>query len=114
MLETQMLKVLADELFEAERAAKPIEPLSSRVSNLSVDDAYRIQLLGHERRLGPNRRVAVKKIGLTNVAMQKVFGVSEPDYGRAVFKNQNDSSQGRAGSRDDAEGAVARAARHHR
>jgi 2-keto-4-pentenoate hydratase len=84
MLETQMLKVLADELFEAESTATPIEPLSSRFSDLSVEDAYRIQLLGHERRLGPNRRVAVKKIGLTNVAMQKVFGVSEPDYGSVL------------------------------
>jgi len=81
MLETQILKVLADELFEAEKSAAPIVPLSRRFSNLSVEDAYKIQLLGHERRLASNRRVVAKKIGLTNVAMQKVFGVSEPDYG---------------------------------
>jgi len=81
MLETQILKVLADELFEAEKTAAPIVPLSSRFPDLSVEDAYKIQLLGHERRLASNRRVVAKKIGLTNVAMQKVFGVSEPDYG---------------------------------
>ena len=81
MPESQILKVLADELLEAEKTAAPIVPLSSRFPDLSVEDAYKIQLLGHERRLAFNRRIVAKKIGLTNVAMQKVFGVSEPDYG---------------------------------
>ena len=34
----------ANELLEAEETRKPVEPLTRRDPNLTVDDAYRIQL----------------------------------------------------------------------
>ena len=42
---------LADELWEADRSAKPIAPLTERHDGLDVEDAYAIQTINIERRV---------------------------------------------------------------
>jgi len=72
------------ELFEAESARRPIEPLTARYPALTVANAYAIQRTNVERRIARGERIVGHKIGLTAQAMQEKFGVSEPDYGHLL------------------------------
>jgi 2-keto-4-pentenoate hydratase len=75
------IRAFAEELFEAERNRQPIEPLTDRLKDFSVDDAYMVQLENVKRALGMGHAVSGKKIGLTSPGIQKQLGVGEPDYG---------------------------------
>jgi 2-keto-4-pentenoate hydratase len=74
------LREIADRLCRAERDRIAIDPPASSAS-LSNADAYRIQMINVERRLAAGRRIVGGKVGLTSLAMQKMMGVSEPDFG---------------------------------
>lgn len=78
------LEQIADELYRAERARQPVEPLTARYAGLTQDDAYRIQLLNAERRVAEGERIVGHKIGLTARAMQVKFNVDTPDYGHLL------------------------------
>jgi 2-keto-4-pentenoate hydratase len=71
-------------LFHAEQKASPIAPLREWFPALEVTDAYEIQRIGVERRLGPGVLVKGHKVGLTSSAMRQQFGVAEPDYGHLL------------------------------
>ncbi len=78
------IEALADELAQAQEQRVAVEPLLARYPDLTVTQAYHIQMVGIEKRLKNGRRVVGKKIGLTSKAMQDVFGVFEPDYGHLL------------------------------
>lgn len=78
---------LADELAEAARTGTRISPASRRHPAMTVADAYEVQRLWRARREAAGGRVAGFKIGLTSVAMQRAFGLDEPDYG-VIFEDQ--------------------------
>jgi 2-oxo-3-hexenedioate decarboxylase/2-keto-4-pentenoate hydratase len=67
-------------LIEAARSGRPAPPLSERFA-LDLDDAYAIQVLVNEPRIGAGHAVLGHKVGLTSKAMQEMLGVDEPDYG---------------------------------
>ena len=71
----------AEELLEAELSCIGVAPLSERNSNLTVEDAYQIQLELVKLKLAAGKKVIGKKVGLTSVVMQKMLNVDEPDYG---------------------------------
>jgi 2-keto-4-pentenoate hydratase len=79
-MEENRLKDIADRLMSAAQTRKAIDPPAAEVQ-LSVADAYRIQMINVERRLAAGHRVVGRKVGLTSLAMQKMMGVSEPDFG---------------------------------
>jgi 2-oxopent-4-enoate hydratase len=72
---------LAEELWEADRTAKPIAPLTDRHPDLGIEDAYAIQTVNIDRRVGAGQRVIGRKVGLTSRPMQETLGVDEPDFG---------------------------------
>ena len=72
---------LADELWEADRSARPVAPLTERHPDLVVEDAYAIQTINIERRVADGQRVIGRKVGLTSRPMQELLGVDEPDFG---------------------------------
>ncbi len=75
-------KAMAEQLYEAEKGVTPVEPLTVTWPGLTIEQAYAIQLDGVAiRRERDLRKVVGKKIGLTSIAMQKLIGVNEPDYG---------------------------------
>ena len=78
---TPDLTALARELIDAGDTRKPVDPLTDRYPDLSIEDAYGIQLAIVEQRLSEGRKVVGKKIGLSGKAMQELLGVNEPDYG---------------------------------
>lgn len=75
---------LAERLFNAERMRIPIPGLTEEYPSLDLEDAYRIQQLNVERRVGAGRKILGHKIGLTAKAMQEKFGVNEPDFGQLL------------------------------
>src|SRR5208337_3146331 len=75
-------KAIAEQLYRAEMSATPVDPLTVIYPGLTVEQAYGIQLEGAAiQRERDFRTVVGKKIGLTSIAMQKLIGVDEPDYG---------------------------------
>jgi 2-keto-4-pentenoate hydratase len=71
---------IAAQLDRAERDRVAIDPPAAS-SEMTLADAYRIQMINVDRRVASGRRIVGRKIGLTSVAMQKMLGVSEPDFG---------------------------------
>jgi 2-keto-4-pentenoate hydratase len=68
-------------LISASQRRQPIEPLTSSYPQLTVDDAYQIQLVQLRRKLAGGAKLAGHKIGLTSAAMQRQLGVNVPDFG---------------------------------
>jgi 2-oxopent-4-enoate/cis-2-oxohex-4-enoate hydratase len=73
-----------DELFESLRTRLPVEPLTERDPELTLEQAYRIQEYVIGRRLALGDRIIGKKIGLTSRVVQRALGVSEPDFGQLL------------------------------
>ena len=74
----------AQRLLAAYDSKEPLEPLTETYDGMALDDAYAIQLLQIEARLGQGRTVRGHKVGLTSGAMQRLLGVTEPDYGHLL------------------------------
>src|SRR3984957_9329677 len=73
-----------DELYESLRSREPVEPLTAREPDISVEEAYRIQEHGIKRRVAFGDKIVGKKIGLTSRIVQRSLGVSEPDFGQLL------------------------------
>ena len=93
LVKQRMHKELADELYIAEKQHNTIEQLSSRFPEMTIADAYTIQLHNMERFLKEGRNIVGKKIGLTSYAMQKSLGVDQPDFG--ILYDDMDVTQAR-------------------
>ena len=81
MTSDDLIRQLADELWQADQTAKPIESLTSRYPALVIQDAYGIQSHNIERRLKAGSSMIGRKVGLTSRPMQQLLGVDEPDFG---------------------------------
>lgn len=85
-MENQKIVEIADLLRNAEKQKKTLEPLTQTYPEISIPDAYKIQLKNVENRVKNGERLIGKKVGLTSKAMQKMLAVEEPDYGH-LFAN---------------------------
>jgi 2-keto-4-pentenoate hydratase len=74
----------ATALMEAENEKNPIAPFTSSTEEISVDDAYNIQLYQIRQKVENGAVIVGKKIGLTSKAMQEMLNVNEPDYGHIL------------------------------
>jgi len=83
-MDESRMKTLADMLLSAELSRKPIAPLTESDRGITVDEAYRVQLLMMDMKKSSGQVVVGKKIGITSRAMQVMLGVSEPDYGHIL------------------------------
>ncbi len=70
-----------DELYQALRTGKTIEPFTDRDSEISIDDAYHISLHMLEKRVAGGDKIVGKKIGVTSKAVQDMLNVHQPDFG---------------------------------
>lgn len=80
-MENLHIQRYADQLYEAERDRRPIQPLTEQDAALTLDDAYAIQMENVNRVTAMGHVVSGKKIGLTSPGIQQQLGVNEPDYG---------------------------------
>ena len=78
------IKQYAAQLAEAEATRVGTAPLTSIDSDLTVKEAYSIQLENINKKLEQGQKIVGKKIGLTSKAMQNLLGVGEPDYGHLL------------------------------
>lgn len=74
-------QIIAETLLEAERSKQPIPPLTETYENISVADAYAVQLAQIQQKINDGASVKGLKIGLTSKAMQEMLNVYTPDYG---------------------------------
>lgn len=74
----------AEALLNAEKEKTPIAPFTTSIAEITVEDAYRIQLYQIEKKVKQGAIVKGKKIGLTSKPMQEMFNVSTPDYGHIL------------------------------
>jgi len=84
MLTDEECRRCAEELLDAARTGRPINPLAETFPGLTIADAYRIQRLWLEARCAAGARAVGYKVGLTSQATQALFGAVEPMYGRIL------------------------------
>ncbi|HVJ49615.1 2-keto-4-pentenoate hydratase [Desulfitobacterium sp.] len=80
-MEQNLRQILGMELFQASKTREVGAPLSERFPDITVEDAYYIQVHTLKQFAAQGNKVTGKKIGLTSKAMQSMFGVFEPDFG---------------------------------
>jgi 2-oxopent-4-enoate/cis-2-oxohex-4-enoate hydratase len=73
-----------DELYQALLSRQPIMPLTDSEPDISIEDAYRIQLRMIDRRIENGEKVIGKKIGVTSQAVQQMLNVFQPDFGQLL------------------------------
>lgn len=71
-------------LLKAETEQKSVPPLTEQYPDLTVEEAYRVQLNIIDHKVRSGQRIVGKKIGLTSLAMQQLLGVDQPDYGHLL------------------------------
>lgn len=74
----------AKHLASAWRIGEGVQPLTTLEPDLTIDEAYQIQLFTVNKAVESGQRLTGKKIGLTSKAMQEMLGVGEPDYGHLL------------------------------
>lgn len=88
------IQLAGEQLLEAERSKKPIAPFTSKTENITVADAYGIQLYQIRKKVEAGAMVKGLKIGLTSRAMQEMLKVYTPDYGFILDTMVYEESQG--------------------
>jgi 2-keto-4-pentenoate hydratase len=79
-----VIQAEAQQLLAAYSSREPVAPLTERHPEITLDDAYSIQLEQIERRLAGGAVIKGHKVGLTSRAMQTMLGVDQPDYGHLL------------------------------
>ncbi|MFM7760341.1 MAG: 2-oxopent-4-enoate hydratase [Burkholderiaceae bacterium] len=83
-MSTNKIQQFGDELYESLVSRIAIDPLTNREPEISIDDAYQIQLRMIERRLQTGETVVGKKIGVTSKVVMDMLGVNQPDFGHLL------------------------------
>lgn len=80
-MDTNLITRLGDELYDALRSRQPVDPLTARHADITIEDAYQVQQRMVARRLEAGERSVGKKIGVTSKAVMDMLGVHQPDFG---------------------------------
>jgi 2-keto-4-pentenoate hydratase len=80
-MDADSVEKAAGTLLDAYASRTPVPPLTATYPAISVDDAYAIQLAQVSAWTSAGAVVKGHKVGLTSAAMQKQFGVDQPDFG---------------------------------
>ena len=70
-----------DELYQALLSRQTVAPLTDREPDITIADAYQIQLRMIQRRLDAGEVVIGKKIGVTSKVVMDMLKVNQPDFG---------------------------------
>jgi 2-oxopent-4-enoate/cis-2-oxohex-4-enoate hydratase len=80
-MDQQQIDRYGDELYQAFLERRPIAPLRLRAPEITIEQAYRIQLRFVARRLEAGETIVGKKIGATSKPVQEFLSVFQPDFG---------------------------------
>lgn len=76
------IETLGNELYEALRAGRTIQPLTEREPSMTLEDAYYISLhMVTQRQQRDGEVIVGKKIGVTSKPVQEMLQVHQPDFG---------------------------------
>ena len=109
-MNANLIEQLGDELYDALKTCRVVDPLTSRHADITVEDAYRIQQRLLSRRLAAGERVIGKKIGVTSKAVMDMLGVYRPDFGYltdAMVYNEGEAIPAATLIQPKAEGEIA-------
>jgi 2-oxopent-4-enoate/cis-2-oxohex-4-enoate hydratase len=81
-MEDNKIEQYGDELYEAWLSRSTVPPLLEREPEITIADAYKIQLRFVERRVQAGEKIIGKKIGVTSKPVQDFLGVYQPDFGQ--------------------------------
>jgi 2-oxopent-4-enoate/cis-2-oxohex-4-enoate hydratase len=76
-----LLQEISVDLYNSQRKAEAIAPLTERYPALTLEHAYAIQQRLMALRLNDGERLVGKKIGVTSQAVMNLLGVGQPDFG---------------------------------
>ena len=74
-------ETLALEILKAEDTHVPLDLLTERFPEITIQDSYQILTRVVEKKKARGERIIGQKIGFTSKAMREMFGIDEPDYG---------------------------------
>ncbi len=83
-MNAQTITRYGDELYDSLISRIPVEPITNRESDFSIDDAYQIQLRMIQRRIDAGEILVGKKIGVTSKVVMNMLGVNQPDFGHLL------------------------------
>ncbi len=109
-MDANLIEQLGDELYDALKACRVVDPLTSRYPGIEINDAYRIQQRMLARRLAAGERVIGKKVGVTSKAVMNMLGVYQPDFGYltdAMVYNEGEAIPAHTLIQPKAEGEIA-------
>lgn len=78
------VKRFAGHLEWARKTKEGVQPITELDPNITIDEAYSIQLHTIHEMVEDGQTITGKKIGLTSKAVQESLGVNEPDYGHLL------------------------------
>jgi len=81
-MEKEKIQYYGDQLFDAWRERRTLAPLLQQEPEITLEDAYAIQLRYIERRVAAGETIVGKKIGVTSKPVQDFLGVFQPDFGQ--------------------------------
>lgn len=81
-MDSNTIAMYGKELFDAWKSCKTVPPLVQREPEITIQDAYGIQLTFIKHRLDVGEKIVGKKIGVTSEAVQDMLGVYQPDFGQ--------------------------------
>ena len=73
-----------DELYTALKTLTAVAPLTDRESDITIEDAYNIQLRMIQRQIDDGHTVVGKKIGVTSKVVMDMLKVNQPDFGQLL------------------------------
>jgi 2-oxopent-4-enoate/cis-2-oxohex-4-enoate hydratase len=78
----EKIKEYGEELYSSLKNCKSIESITSRESDITIEDAYAIQNILIKKRIqNDGSKIIGKKIGVTSKAVMNLLGVNQPDFG---------------------------------
>jgi 2-oxopent-4-enoate/cis-2-oxohex-4-enoate hydratase len=83
-MDAQKINHYGDELYTALLNRQAVEPLTNREADITIEDAYQIQLRMIARRIDAGEHVVGKKIGVTSKVVMDMLGVNQPDFGHLL------------------------------
>ena len=83
-MDNSKIQHYGDELYQSLFDRQPVAPLTDREADITIEDAYQIQLRMIQRRLDAGERVVGKKIGVTSKVVMDMLKVNQPDFGHLL------------------------------
>ena len=80
-LAQHLIDALGDELWACLNERRTVAPITDRHPEMTIDDAYAVNLRLRNLRSARGDRLVGKKIGVTSHAVQSMLGVDQPDFG---------------------------------